>query len=98
MTASLRKQASISMGEIYSSNIFTALGILGICCMVRPLVISDPRIVSVDIPFLILAGVIVQIFITTGMVLSRKEAIAILALYGYFVLVHVRPELVPFHF
>lgn len=98
VTATLRKKAEISMGEIYSSNIFTALAILGICCLIHPLALGDLRVLSIDLPFLILAGVVVQIFITTGMVLSRVEAAAVLGLYAYYVLVHLKPELAPWKF
>jgi len=98
VTATLRRKAEISMGEIYSSNIFTALAVLGICCMLHPLCLADMRVLRIDLPFLILAGVLVQIFITTGMVLSRKEAVAMLGLYVYYVLVHLKPELVPWKF
>ena len=47
------------MGEIYSSNIFTALCVLGLCAVITPLKIGDPRILSAEIPFLLLAGVVV---------------------------------------
>jgi cation:H+ antiporter len=98
ISATVKKKADITMGEIYSSNIFTALGILGICCLIQPLTLGSSAILEIDIPFLILAGVVIQIFITTGLILNRIEALIILALYGYFVAVHLQPGIIPWHF
>lgn len=101
LAATARKKSDITIGEIYSSNIFTALFVLGCCALIKPLVFFDnPLIPSVlvkyDIPFLILAGVIIQIFVTTGSRLHRFEAVLILALYVYFVLIHFVPALLPY--
>jgi len=82
-----KKKADITLGEIYASNIFTALFILGFCCLIVPINVSDD-VLRFDIPMLILSGVIVQIFITTGSKLVRLEALLILMLYIYFVLGH----------
>ncbi len=98
ISATLKKKADISMGEIYSSNIFTALGILGVCCLIRPLVINDAHAITMDLVFLILGGVLVQIFITTKAVFNRVEAIAVLLLYAYFVTTHLWPKIVPWTF
>ena len=101
LTATIRGKSDITIGEIYASNIFTALFVLGTCAVVRPLkLFADPAIPSVlvkyDIPFLILAGVIIQIFVTTGSILKRGEALIILLLYFYFVLIHFFPSILPF--
>ena len=101
LTATFRQKSDITIGEIYSSNIFTALFVLGFCAFIAPLVLfENPAIPSVlvkyDIPFLILAGVIIQIFVTTGSRLGRFEALLIMALYVYFVLTHFIPTLLPY--
>jgi len=93
LTATFKKKADITIGEIYASNIFTALFVLGICCLLSPMVLfEDPstpsNLVKYDIPFLILAGIIIQIFVTTGSKLVRLEALIIFLLYVYFVLSH----------
>ncbi len=88
LSATLKKKADIVISEIYASNIFTALFVLGLCCIVMPMNHLDERIINFDLPFLILSGIIVQIFITTNQKLIRMEAIVILALYCYFVLGH----------
>lgn len=101
LAATIRKKSDITIGEIYASNIFTALFVLGVCALIAPLVLfENPAIPSMlvkyDIPFLILAGVIIQIFVTTGSRLRRAEALLILALYVYFVLIHFIPSLLPY--
>ena len=45
-----------------------------------------------------LAGVLIQVFITTGLMLTRLEAIAVMGVYGYFVAAHLWPSIVPWHF
>jgi len=87
LTAISKKNSDVTIGEIYASNIFTALFILGVCCLIAPLSVSD-NILQFDLPLLIFSGVVVQIFITTGSRLVRLEAIIILLLYIYFVLGH----------
>ncbi|MBN2546897.1 MAG: sodium:calcium antiporter [Spirochaetes bacterium] len=93
LAATFKKKADITIGEIYASNIFTALFVLGFCCIITPMTLfEDPLIpsnlVKYDIPFLILAGIIIQIFVTTGSKLVRLEALIIILLYIYFVLSH----------
>lgn len=98
LSATFKKKAEISIGEVYASNIFTALAVLGICAMIAPMTIADKNILSFDIPFMILAGVVVQIFVTTGSRFNRLEAFAIMGLYVVFVLNHVIPGGIPIKF
>ncbi|MBN1577918.1 MAG: hypothetical protein JW913_15265 [Chitinispirillaceae bacterium] len=71
---------------------------LGISCIIRPLVIADACVLNIDIASLILAGVMMQIFITTKAIFSRIEAVAVLLLYAYFVATHLWPRIVPWCF
>lgn len=98
VAATLKQKAEVSLAEVYASNIFTALVVLGCCCVVTPLRIADDRLLSFDIPMLIAAGVIIQIFITTGLRLNRIEAAATMLLYGYFAYVHLVPGVKPWEF
>ncbi len=84
LSATLKGKSEVSIGEVYASNTFTMMVVLGICALVRPLEVSE-SITSFALPFLVLAGVIIQGLITTGMKLKRWEAVALLALYGFFV-------------
>ena len=79
----LKGQEDVTLGEIYSSNIFTGLAVMGALCLVAPLPVA-PMIVSRDLPLLVLAGALMQMFVTTGGKFVRSEAVAIIALYGLF--------------
>lgn len=81
--AVLKHQEDVTLGEIYASNIFTGLAVMGALCLVAPLPVA-PMIVSRDLPLLVLAGVLMQMFVTSGGRFVRTEAAAIIALYGVF--------------
>jgi cation:H+ antiporter len=86
LTAIIKKKADVTISEIYASNIFTAMFVLGVICIISPMQTSDPVIINFSLPFLILSGVTLQIFITTGSRFIRLEAIVVFALYCYFIL------------
>ncbi|MBN1412217.1 MAG: calcium/sodium antiporter [Spirochaetales bacterium] len=88
LSATFKKKADVSIGEIYASNIFTAMFVLGLCCIINPMENLDPNILRFDLPFLVLTGIVIQIFITTNKKLVRMEAAVIFILYIYFVLGH----------
>ena len=81
--AVIKRQEDVTLGEIYASNIFTGLAVMGALCLVAPLPVA-PMIVSRDLPLLVLAGVLMQMFVTSGGRFVRSEALAIIALYGLF--------------
>jgi cation:H+ antiporter len=81
--AVLRRQADVTLGEIYASNIFTGLAVAGALCLIRPLPV-EPLIVSRDLPLLIFSGVLLQMFITTGGRFVRTEAAVMIALFALF--------------
>ena len=81
--AVFRRQADVTLGEIYASNIFTGLFVAGALCLIRPLPV-DPMIVGRDLPMLIVAGVLLQMFVTTGGKFVRSEAVAMIAIFVLF--------------
>ncbi|NCA81701.1 MAG: hypothetical protein EOM72_03010 [Opitutae bacterium] len=81
--AVLRHQADITLGEIYASNIFTGLAVAGALCLIRPLPVA-PLIVQRDLPMLVVAGVLLQMFVTTGGRFVRAEAAAMVAIFALF--------------
>jgi cation:H+ antiporter len=81
--AVLRRQADVTLGEIYASNIFTGLAVAGALCLIRPLPV-EPLIVQRDLPMLIMAGVLLQMFITTGNRFVRAEAAVMVAIFALF--------------
>jgi len=85
--ATMKKKAEVSIGEIYASNIFTALFVLGVVALISAVPVA-PAVLTFDIPFFLFAGIVLQIFKTTGKKLVRVEAGIILILYVFFVLTH----------
>jgi cation:H+ antiporter len=81
--AVLRRQADVSLGEIYASNIFTGLVVAGALSLVLPLSV-EPVVVSRDLPLLIVAGVVLQMFVTTGRRFVRAEALVMIAIFVLF--------------
>ena len=81
--AVIRRQADVTLGEIYASNIFTGLAVAGALCAIRPLAVA-PLIVSRDLPLLIFAGVLLQLFVTTGARFVRSEAAIMVAVFALF--------------
>ena len=81
--AVLKNQANVTLGEIYASNIFTGLAVIGALCLVKPLVVES-IIVHRDVPLLIAAGVFLQMFVTTGRRFVRLEALIMIGIYALF--------------
>lgn len=81
--AVFRRQADVTLGEIYASNIFTGLAVIGCLCLIKPLPV-EPIIVQRDLPMLIVAGVLLQMFVTTGRKFVRLEALVMIAIYVLF--------------
>jgi cation:H+ antiporter len=83
LSATFKKNADVTIGEVYASNIFTQFVVLGICALIRPIDISQ-SVLGFAMPFLILAAITIQIFITTGRRLNRIEAAILLIMYMVF--------------
>jgi cation:H+ antiporter len=83
MGAVFRRQADVTLGEIYASNIFTGLAVVGVLSMVMPLPVES-IILNRDLPMLIVAGVLLQMFVTTGRIFVRFEALVMIAIYALF--------------
>jgi len=90
LSATFKRKSDVTIGEVYASNIFTQLVVLSICCLIRPMTV-DPALVSFGMPFLVLAAVAIQIFVTTERRVSRIEAVALLAFYAIFAISQFRP-------
>jgi cation:H+ antiporter len=83
MSATFKRKADVTIGEVYASNIFTQLVILGICCLIAPIEVSS-ALTAFAMPFLVLAAVVIQLFVTSGSRINRFEAVGLLAFYAVF--------------
>lgn len=89
--ASLKGAASMSIGNIVGSNIFNTLLIVGATAMVAPIAVSRST-VSKDIPFTLLASVVVSALALDHLVsggtvdvLTRGDGIALLGFMAVFI-------------
>ncbi len=83
-SATLKQKSDVTIGEVYASNIFTQLVVLGICCLIAPMPV-DPSLIRFSMPLLVLSAVVMQLFVTSGLRLNRVEALGLLVFYVLFV-------------
>lgn len=81
--AVLHRHADVALGEIYASNIFTGLAVMGALALIVPLPV-EPIIVQRDLPLLLVAGVLLKMFVTSGARFVRTEALAMIAIFAFF--------------
>lgn len=82
VTATLKRESDIAVGNVVGSNIFNILAIAGIAALVRPLEAGGVSAVDL-VAMLVLAGLTLPLM-RTGFTLSRREGAVLLLLYaGY---------------
>jgi cation:H+ antiporter len=83
VTAALKRQGDLALGNIIGSNIFNILGIAGVTAIVTPLNIPD-QIMTRDMWIMAAATVLMVGAAVTGWRISRAEGGVFLALYAAF--------------
>lgn len=83
LVASFKKEADILLGNIVGSNIFNALGILGITSMVNPVNMSAD--VQFDLYIAIAFSVLVLPFLLNSLTMERWEGGVLVVLYGVYI-------------
>jgi cation:H+ antiporter len=83
LSATFRRKGDVTIGEVYASNIFTQLVVLGICCLISPIAVPA-SMTQFAMPFLVLAAVVIQIFVTSDLKVDRIEAVGLLLFYAIF--------------
>lgn len=82
VTASLRGESDIAVGNVVGSNIFNILVVLGLSSAVSPAGIAvSPAAISFDIPIMLAVAVLCLPICFTGNKISRKEGGLLLAYY-----------------
>ena len=86
MVAVIKKEKSISLGNLLGSNIFNVFAVLGITSIVTPLVVTDMNIINFDIYVMLFFAAIILplIFFPKRLVLGRVEGIVILTFYSFY--------------
>lgn len=89
ITAALRREPDIALGNIVGSNVFNILGILGITALVQPIGLPWESIQR-DMWVMLGASVLLWPFLVTGFRLGRREGGVFLGLYVVYVTLLVR--------
>jgi cation:H+ antiporter len=86
MVAVIKKEKSISLGNLLGSNIFNVFAVLGITSIVTPLVVTDMNIINFDIYVMLFFAALILplIFFPKRLVLGRVEGIVILTFYSFY--------------
>ena len=84
VVAALRRHSEVAVGNVIGSNVYNALGILGVTAMVSPIRIP-PEVIRLDIWVLLGATALLAVFLRTGGGLKRLEGAAFLVAYAAYV-------------
>lgn len=99
VTASLRGESDLAVGNVVGSNLFNILGVLGLAAIVAPggIPVSDSAL-RLDLPFMIAAAAAALPIFLTGSQISRGEGAVLLGYYvayvSYVVLEAMRSDVV----
>ena len=79
IVSAINGSAELSIGNVVGSNIFNILMVLGIASAINPVSLIRENVI--DIIILVAFSVVVWIFAATKKKISRKEGIAMVAMY-----------------
>ena len=79
ISAALKKESEIALGNIVGSNIFNILFVLGASSVISPLAVNDK--VFMDVVFMIVLTVVLLIFSRTGFKVGKREGLVLAAVY-----------------
>ena len=82
--AALKQEKGIALGNVIGSNIANIALVLGICSMVKPIVV-DRRLFSLNIPLMLISYIVFYIF-CIDLVLTPFEGIILLTIFCFFCL------------
>ena len=85
ISSALKKKTDITLGDVYGTNIFTCLFILGVCAIIQPIPVSAD-VQTFILPFFIFSTIILQLFFSTHHRVGRLEGIILIIIYSYFAL------------
>lgn len=85
ISSALKKRTDITLGDVYGTNIFTCLFILGVCAIIQPIPVTA-QVQSFTLPFFIFSTIILQLFFSTGHRVGRIEGASLIMIYVYFAL------------
>jgi len=88
VSAALRRQADVALGNVIGSNMFNLLAIIGISVQVGPIPV-DPAILSFDLWAMLAATLLLAPFVFTKIQMGKRVGIGLTALYAAYLIVLV---------
>lgn len=80
LVASRRGEGDISIGNVIGSNLFNILGVIGLVCLIRP-VIVEKNVIMLSLPLLLLYTFVLVPIIRSGSRINRIEGAALFLSY-----------------
>ncbi len=84
LIALFRKKYDLLVGSIIGSNIFNIFSVIGIASLVRPIPVSNIRLV--DLGMMFLSSVFILPFFQKDLIIHRKKAVFLICLYVFYIL------------
>lgn len=93
ISASIAGSNSLAISNVSGSNLFNLLGVVGFCCILQKVNV-DKDTIKRDIPYSILAAVLLVLLgMTGGMMLGRLDGVILLAFFGFFLFLMMKSAL-----
>lgn len=92
ITAALTGNNDIAVGNVIGSNIFNLMVVAGVCGVILPMAV-DPGILKRDFIFSIVISGILLAVTAFDLQISRMDGLALLGLFGYFIIQTVKKAL-----
>lgn len=83
LIASWRGESDISIGNVIGSNIFNILAIIGVVCLIRPVMV-EPALLFISLPLLLLYTFALAPILKSGLKISRVEGVILLLSYLFY--------------
>ena len=84
MMSAWKGEMDISVGNVIGSNIFNVLFVLGICPMLRPLIV-DPAVLRFEMPYMLVFSMLLIPLIWHRNGLGRRRGVVLLGIYLLFI-------------
>ncbi|MEM7677286.1 MAG: calcium/sodium antiporter, partial [Myxococcota bacterium] len=82
VTAALKGQTDMAIGNVVGSNILNVLGVLGLCALLRAIVV-DAQLVRLDVPVMVGAALLLIVFARNGAIEPIEAAVLLAVLLVY---------------
>ena len=80
VSAALRRQADVALGNVIGSNMFNLLGIIGVAALVGPIPVAD-GLLRFDLWVMVAASILIAPFVFRGWYMGRAWGAGLTALY-----------------